>query len=117
MQPEAIIAGCRQVRRPIELADCVVDIRAATTDPTETDILNSCRRSLLPRRYGNCVVGLARSTEISGVSALGSCIQAGDRPRNLRPSFVPASQPIPTTPRSGVSTEGANAESQGIPLR
>ncbi|MBD2088524.1 hypothetical protein H6F67_01395 [Microcoleus sp. FACHB-1515] len=117
LQPEAIVAGCRQVRRPLELADCVVDVRAATTDTAETDILDSCRRSLLPRRYGNCVVGLARSTATTGIGALSSCIQAGDRPRNLRPSFVPSSQPIPTTPRSNVSTEGADAESQGIPLR
>lgn len=118
LRPEAIVAGCRQVRRPLELAGCVVDIRTATTDTAEVDILDRCRRSLLPRRYGNCVVGLAQSTATTGVGALNGCIEAGDRPRNLRPSFVPSSQPIPTTPRSNaVPTQSGAVDSQGVPLR
>ena len=116
LEPAAIVAGCRRVRRPVDLASCVVDIRSATVDATELNILDSCRRSLLPRRYSNCVVGLSQSTEVTGTVALNTCAAAGDRPRNLQPNFVPISEGIPTTPRSNLSSEGANAE-DNTPLR
>lgn len=94
------LGSCRQVRRPIDLASCVVDISNGTQNALPLDILNNCRRSLLPTRFSNCVVGISVETTLDPTVAMQNCIAAGDRPRNVLPSFVPSSEPIPTTPRS-----------------
>jgi hypothetical protein len=97
------LANCRQVRRPVDLATCVIDISALTENALLSDTLDSCRRSLLPRRFSNCVVWLSLETAIDPGAALNACIAAGDRPRNVLPSFVPSSEGIPTTPSSGTT--------------
>lgn len=97
------LTNCRQVRRPVDLATCVVDISAVTENAILADALDSCRRSLLPRRFSNCVVGLSLETALEPSVALSTCIAAGDRPRNVLPSFVPSSEGIPTTPSSGTT--------------
>jgi len=94
------LTGCRQVRRPVELAACVVNINANTQNAVALNVLDNCRRSLLPVRFSNCVVGVSLETALPPELAMSDCIAAGDRPRNVLPSFVPSSQPIPTTPRS-----------------
>jgi len=95
------LSGCRGVRRPLELATCVTEISEATDKVDPALILNDCRLSLLPTRFSSCVVGLGDgTTEMNPLDALQACIAAGDRPRNVRPNFVPAGQPIPPTPSS-----------------
>lgn len=95
--------GCRRVRRSLDLATCVIDINTdvidINTDVTDIntdtqntvalDVLDNCRRSLLPTRFANCVVGLSRETSLVPAIAMDVCIAAGDRPRNVLPSFVP----------------------------
>ncbi|HIK29319.1 MAG: hypothetical protein N3E45_15315 [Oscillatoriaceae bacterium SKW80] len=86
---------CSGVRRPLELATCVVDISDRTQAGAAFKIMNNCRRSLLPARYSQCVVGLNRRLDISVVKAMDSCIEAGTRVRELDPSFVPSDrQPL-----------------------
>jgi hypothetical protein len=99
--------ACFQVRRPIDLGNCVVDIHravplVATTsqkqtetgkDQTDTDklalskqILDSCRQSLLPGRFSECVIGVSRS-QTQPSEALQTCLSAEDFPRDLFPSY------------------------------
>jgi len=94
------LTGCRQVRRPIELAVCVVSINTNTQNAVPLNVLDNCRRSLLPVRFSNCVVGVSLETALPPEVAMSNCIAAGDRPRNVLPSFVPSSEGIPTTPRA-----------------
>jgi hypothetical protein len=111
------LRGCYQVRRPIDLGNCVVDIvsSAPTATPTadkkstpgaatpqnsatqnsatqNTDtnpqlaVLESCRASLLPGRYSQCVTALNR--QVGGLTlsgALDSCLSAEAFPPELYP--------------------------------
>lgn len=103
------VSACRQVRRPVELGMCVVNIRQGLSAATASDVLNNCRRSLLPERYASCVVGLSRSIKLEPVQALNTCIDAGDFPTELDATFIPLTgsqgQPsdsltVPSTPPS-----------------
>lgn len=87
--PDALSA-CRRVRRPVALAKCVVDITGTGVETTEqSTVLDSCRRSLLPNRFSNCVVGLKTGVNIPISDALSSCIAASSRPRDVTPGFIP----------------------------
>lgn len=93
--PEALNA-CRQVRRPLDLATCTVDIRNRLGDSNMGSVLESCRRSLLPVRYADCVVGLAKSAKASTPQAMEACIDAYYFPREVDPTFIP--YPITSAP-------------------
>lgn len=84
---DAVLSACTQVRRPDELAGCFNDIRGQDTAVAEANVLDNCRRSLLPERFANCVVGLRQEVMLSTDEVMASCIAAGDRPRNVLPSF------------------------------
>jgi hypothetical protein len=94
------IANCVKVRRPVELATCVVNI-GAIDKPTEAapllNIVDHCRRSLLPLRFSACVVGLRSQVDFATTAALSDCIAATNRPRNVLPNFLPSSM-SPTEP-------------------
>lgn len=91
--------GCRRVRRPVDLASCVVDINSAASEGTVAlNVLDFCRRSLLPLRFSACVVGLRNEISFSTAEAMTDCIAASRRPRDVLPSFVPIDQGIPSTP-------------------
>lgn len=86
--------ACRQVRRPEDMAACVVNIRNSLKDGTAADILDSCRRSLLPVRYARCVVGLSQgSSGLTPATALNSCNDELYFPREVDPTFI--SYPLP----------------------
>lgn len=91
------VSACRQVRRPVELGSCYVDIRNQLKDNVAaTDVLNSCRRSLLPARYANCVVGVSRADQqLTAPRSLEVCLDAADLPQDLDPTFIPF-EPAPT---------------------
>ncbi len=91
---------CRQVRRPVEAASCVVNIRRSASDTAIVDVLDSCRRSLLPQTFSDCVVGLNSQLKVGGKQAIASCLDVSDRPRDVLPTFIPLGTeiPIPTTP-------------------
>ncbi|NJN57463.1 MAG: hypothetical protein HC879_08160 [Leptolyngbyaceae cyanobacterium SL_5_9] len=83
------LSGCRRVRRPEELSTCVVDI-AFNVDAAEgLSVLDYCRRSLLPERFSECVMGLRTEVGFPTDEILNTCIAAGDRPRDLSPTFIP----------------------------
>ncbi|MCA2940467.1 MAG: hypothetical protein IM319_15445 [Microcystis sp. M113S1] len=102
------LQACFQVRRPIDLGNCVVDIHRAaplfaanSPKQTETEtakepdklgistqILDSCRQSLLPGRFSQCVIAVSRDVDKNNPSqALQTCLSAEDFPRDLFPSY------------------------------
>lgn len=118
---QSALLACYQVRRPIDLANCVVDIHRAvpaiaaagpsanttgepstnitapatkqdTKTPTPPELslqtLDSCRKSLLPGRFSECVI--AASRDVVGetpAEALDTCLSAEDFPRDLFPAY------------------------------
>lgn len=76
---------CAAVRRPRELAICVVNINTRTQGTASEAVLENCRRSLLPIRYAECVVGLNRGIDFSANQAMAYCIDGSDRPRAFYP--------------------------------
>lgn len=70
------LAVCSQVRRPLELATCAIDIYNRTQDASRTSVLDYCRRSLLPVRFSECVVALSRELDFSPAKAMETCISA-----------------------------------------
>lgn len=83
------VAACRRVRRPQELSTCVVDLNQTLENAVALEILDNCRRSLLPERYASCVSGIHGTTNYTPTESMLICISAGDRPRDLAPSFIP----------------------------
>lgn len=101
---EDALFGCRRVRRPQELASCVVGItQISTVGTSPLDVLTYCRRSLLPVRFSNCVVGIASQvTAFSTTEMMTNCIAATSRPRQVLPNFIPSGQEVPLQPLPGV---------------
>ena len=91
-QIEAIdaVRTCSQVRRHDEFATCVVGITNASQVTVNPEVLNYCRRSLLPLRFARCVVGLRTELDFDPKQALNTCIDASDVPRRYQPSFIPS---------------------------
>ncbi|MGA9382699.1 MAG: hypothetical protein WBV73_28390 [Phormidium sp.] len=108
ISPGDALTTCRQVRRPRDLGNCVVNISVNTTGGAPGAILDNCRRSLLPVRFGRCVVGLVRSLNLAVGGVMADCIDGSDRPQNFYPpgnyplQQAPPQQPLivppPTTP-------------------
>lgn len=97
--------ACYQVRRPIDLGHCVADIynaipnlsltstknRTTTSkEPSLSTLLTSCRASLRPGYYSECVIAVNRNlAEITPIKALHQCLAAEDFPRTLFPIYEP----------------------------
>jgi hypothetical protein len=94
---DALVA-CQRVRRPVELSRCMFDITDNTRHSQPITVLDYCRRSLLPLRYAQCVVGLSRETDFSSGQVMESCIKAEDFPGNLYPNVAPLPPQNPTPP-------------------
>jgi hypothetical protein len=83
------LSSCRRVRRPDDMASCVVTIEGDLQDAVPLDVLDTCRRSLIPSRYSECVVGLNAAGDISPEIALRSCVAADyNRPVEPPDSFI-----------------------------
>lgn len=101
-QPLDALNACRQVRRPKDMAYCVTGIRRHLKDSVAEEVLDSCRRSLLPVRYSDCVVGLSQGTSgLPPTNALNACIDTGYFPRENDPTdatFIryPLTTPYPS---------------------
>ena len=94
------LQACYRVRRPKDLASCTIDL----TRPTETlnkqteasdksaaapdnlEALDNCRRSLLPKRYAECTLGLQNNAGLSSMKAMESCITAEFFPSTIGPT-------------------------------
>jgi hypothetical protein len=100
------LASCNNVRRPLELGTCVTAIRDKAGTATAMDVLGNCRRSLLPERYGSCVVGLHTAAKLPAAKAMDTCIDAGYYPKELHETFIPfaADGSIAPTSTSPMST-------------
>lgn len=98
--PLDALSACSQVRRPNDLSTCVLEVNSNTRDAVATDVLDYCRRSLLPISFSECVVGLNRTIDISASKALDTCFDtAVDLPRSPYRTYVPlVLPPLPTAP-------------------
>lgn len=92
------LEACTKVRRPVELSRCVSHISQKTRESQTPEVINYCRRSLLPLRYSDCVVGLSREIDFSPTRAMETCIRAENFPRDSSPALIPAPPPNPTRP-------------------
>jgi len=99
-QIEAIdaVRTCSQVRRHNEFASCVVGIINNTQTTVNPEVLNYCRRSLLPLSFAKCVVGFRTEMDFDPRQAMDTCIDASDSPRQYQPSFLPVAPGGPTNP-------------------
>lgn len=76
---------CQRSRRPDEVANCTINIHSALLNSPSTKVLENCGSSLLPERYGTCVVDIAEATDAVLDVALDQCINAGYRPWRIQP--------------------------------
>ncbi|MGF1494989.1 MAG: hypothetical protein ACFBSC_21600 [Microcoleaceae cyanobacterium] len=74
IDPQDALVSCVGVRRPEELATCVVNITQSTGEANPLNVMNSCRRSLLPERYSFCVLGISQEGGIGVDQALETCL-------------------------------------------
>ncbi|MFB2837060.1 hypothetical protein ACE1CA_21250 [Aerosakkonemataceae cyanobacterium BLCC-F167] len=95
ISPADALTTCRQVRRPRDLGSCVANISLNTTGGNPGAILDNCRRSLLPVRFGKCVVGLVESLKLPVTGVMNNCIDGTDRPRDFYP---PGASPLREAP-------------------
>ena len=79
------LSVCTRSRRPVEVADCTVNIHEAFFDGPSTKVLENCGSSLIPNRYGTCVVDIVEATEVAVDTALDQCIRAGYLPWEIEP--------------------------------
>ncbi|MBE9156966.1 hypothetical protein IQ265_09010 [Nodosilinea sp. LEGE 06152] len=84
---QALLA-CQSDRRPRELATCVSDIHQGLEVANSTAVLNSCRRSVLPLRYSDCVVGVATAANLAVADSLQQCSAAGYTLTDVAPTFI-----------------------------
>ncbi|MBR8829979.1 MAG: hypothetical protein N5P05_000474 [Chroococcopsis gigantea SAG 12.99] len=104
LQGDDILRACYQVRRPVDLANCVIDIARVIPAGSQARkqeekpapdakslyglTLDSCRRSLLPGRHSECVIAVSRESKDATLeNALNTCLSAEDFPRDLFPSY------------------------------
>ncbi|YAI81869.1 MAG: hypothetical protein ACQJCO_08805 [cyanobacterium endosymbiont of Rhopalodia sterrenbergii] len=99
------LSACYQVRRPIDLGHCVADIYnaipnlslkftenglATLQEPPLLTLLTSCRASLRPGHYSECVIAVNRNyPDTTLIEALNKCLAAEDFPRTLFPVHEP----------------------------
>ncbi|MFW9264879.1 hypothetical protein [Nostoc sp. CALU 546] len=104
------LSSCGKARRPEELATCVVGVSLNTKEEANPAVLEYCGRSLLPVRFGQCVVGLRSQIDFPATQALDTCISADDSvvgasSSSTPPTVIPAGSnpsientPFPTQP-------------------
>lgn len=101
--PMDALTACRRVRRPLAMAACVVDIGNLSDASDGPNILDHCRRSLIPNQFSTCVVGLKQEIDLGTSQAMTACINASDRMEDLpQRGMTPDEQtPSPITPPPG----------------
>ena len=99
---EAALRSCFQVRWPVDLGNCVVDIQnsvlknyssadektANASNSLAIAAMNSCQASLAPGRHSECVIAVSRNAPSTGLqNSLDTCLAAEDFPRDLFPAY------------------------------
>lgn len=92
------LQACYRVRRTDELATCVTTISSdlAAGKGKSDVILDSCRRSLLPKRHAECTLDLSTVSKISPEEAMKSCLAAEITPSMVSPGMV---SPVEANPK------------------
>ncbi|MBD1915558.1 MULTISPECIES: hypothetical protein [Cyanophyceae] len=85
---EQALVACQSDRRPQDLATCIGDIHQGLEVANSTAVLNNCRRSVLPVRFSDCVVGVATAADLAVADSMTQCIAAGYRPEDVAPTFI-----------------------------
>ncbi|MGB3312501.1 MAG: hypothetical protein WBG32_17850 [Nodosilinea sp.] len=85
---EPALLACQSDRRPKELATCVGDIHQNLEVANSAAVVNSCRLSVLPLRYSDCVVGVATAADLAVADSLRRCSAAGYIPSDVAPTFI-----------------------------
>ncbi len=80
------------------MANCVIRISNRTQNAETLSVIDNCRRTLLPERFAECVIGLNRAADLAPARAMQTCIAARDYPSELFPTFAPPPPPNPTQP-------------------
>ncbi|MGF1567604.1 MAG: hypothetical protein ACFCVD_05980 [Nodosilinea sp.] len=88
IEPGQALSACGNDRRPDELATCVTSIHSALAIDNSADVLGNCRRSVLPVRYSDCVIGVSAAADLTTVDSMAECIAAGYRPVDVAPTFI-----------------------------
>ena len=71
--------NCFRVRRPDELAACALEIDEVLLPEDPATVVDSCRRSILPLRFSDCVVGVGLGAELDINAALENCLAADNK--------------------------------------
>lgn len=81
-----VLQSCYRVRRPQDLASCVSTISSELELDRSPVALDTCRRSLLPKRHAECTLDLASVGEVEVEEAMESCIAAQITPSEVAPA-------------------------------
>ena len=76
---------CQRSRRPIEVANCAIDIHDSLLESPNAKVLENCGTSLMPERYGICVIDLVDAADVGVDDAMTQCLRAGFRPWRIQP--------------------------------
>lgn len=90
--------SCQQVRRPDELASCVLDINNSQSKnpPNPLAVMDFCRRSLLPRRFSQCVIGMGQQANFTTEQLMNICINTKESPQPAQLNTPPTPPTFPT---------------------
>ena len=78
--PADALDYCFRVRRPRDFAICFANIYRSGQGADANMVLDSCRRSLLPKRFAKCVRGVTPRTELASETILNACLADQDLP-------------------------------------
>ncbi|MEM9216338.1 MAG: hypothetical protein AAGD25_18570 [Cyanobacteria bacterium P01_F01_bin.150] len=84
------LAGCARVRRPFEMAECVVSLDDEFNSTLSSQVLGYCGRSILPDSFENCVEGLYDPDTTDAMVVMDACVEVDyDAPVVFLPTFNP----------------------------
>ena len=82
------LAGCVRVRRPADMAKCVVTLDSEFEGTLSAQVLGHCGRSLLPSVFENCVEGIYDADTTDPMMVMGACVEPDfDAPQVFLPTF------------------------------
>ena len=82
------LAGCVRVRRPVDMAKCVVSLDGKFNGDLSSQVLGYCSRSLLPTVFENCVEGVYDEDITDPMMVMSSCVEANyNAPQVFLPTF------------------------------
>ena len=87
------LAGCVRVRRPMDMAKCVVSLDDEFDGNLSSQVLGYCGRTLLPLTFENCVEGIYEPDSTDPMMVMGACVEPDyDAPQVFLPTFEAVSR-------------------------